>query len=60
MTLQSDCWLLWRKWQVVTHQWSGDPSIAKAKAEEKEVVTHQWSGDPSINPFVLGGHAPKS
>ena len=40
--------------QVVTHQWSGDPSIYLAEdlPPEGKVVTHQWSGDPSILGFA--------
>ena len=36
--------------KVVTHQWSGDPSISAALNTSllAVVVTHQWSGDPSI------------
>ena len=39
-----------RSVRVVTHQWSGDPSIASASSDSIAwaVVTHQWSGDPSI------------
>ena len=35
---------------VVTHQWSGDLSIAEAKklVANIDVVTHQWSGDLSM------------
>ena len=39
---------------VVTHQWSGDPSIEAKKLVAKidAVVTHQWSGDPSIEELM--------
>ena len=35
---------------VVTHQWSGDPSMdcGASALHGLRVVTHQWSGDPSI------------
>ena len=35
---------------VVTHQWSGDPSMIWNKFQLNlcSVVTHQWSGDPSM------------
>ena len=41
--------------KVVTHQWSGDPSIEEEQAELEElaVVTHQWSGDPSMSGSFL-------
>ena len=36
--------------EVVTHQWSSDPSINASLSDEAKssVVTHQWSSDPSI------------